>query len=159
MKTHLNFDGFIQIGIVVKDIEKAVKTWCDLFNIPVPEIKIQEPGPNRNIVSYRGKPASYGRKIAGIKVPSRGFIIELLEPIGGESSFQEFMDKHGQGVHHLGFAAGDKKDTIIGELEEIGCAIRTVGVSSNINSDNSWAFMDTEDVLGVNLNIKNRGGA
>ena len=78
----------------------------------------------------------------------RGFIIELHEPTGGDSTFQEFLDKHGQGVHHLGFEVGEKRDAIIKELEDAGFQMRTTG------TNNTWTIVDTEEQLGVNLNIK-----
>ena len=86
MKTPVDIDGFIQVMVVVKDIEKAAKAWCDIFNVPMPEIRVQEPGPNPN-VTYRGKPATYGRKLTAIKVPSRGFVIELVEPFVWRGNF------------------------------------------------------------------------
>ena len=60
MKTPIDLNGFIQIAIVVKDIEKAAKEWSDLFNVPMPEIQVKEPGPIPDL-SYRGKPGAYGR--------------------------------------------------------------------------------------------------
>jgi hypothetical protein len=148
MNTPIDFNGFIQVAIIVKDIEKAAKEWCELFDAPMPEIQIQEPGP-REGVTYRGKPANYGLKLAVIDAKDRGFIIELHEPTGGQSTYQEFLDKHGEGVHHLGFAAGDKRDAVIGELEEKGYTMRTIG--------SGWTIVDSEDKLGVNLNIKPKG--
>jgi catechol 2,3-dioxygenase-like lactoylglutathione lyase family enzyme len=147
MKTPVDFNGFIQVAIIVKDIEKAAKYWCDLFDVPMPEIKIQERGP-REGTNYRGNPANYGLKLASIQAKDRGFIIELHEPTGGDSSFQEFLDRHGEGVHHLGFEVGEKRDAIIGELEEKGFGIRTVG------KNKTWTIVDAEEKLGVNLNIK-----
>jgi hypothetical protein len=152
MKTPVDFNNFIQVAIVVKDIEKAAKAWCEFFNVPMPEIRVQEPGQPMPNLTYRGKPAAYGRKLAAIKVPSRGFTIELLQPTGGESSFQEYLNKHDQGVHHLGFEVGEKRDAIIGEFEEKGFALRTIGMYTG----GSWTVVDSENVLGVNLSIKSK---
>ena len=147
MENKINMDGFIQIALVVKDIEKAAKKWADLFGVPVPEIRIDEPRENPNL-TYRGKPAFYGLKFAVIQ--ANGFVIELHEPDEHESTFREFLDKHGNGVHHIGFCAGDRRDAIINELEEAGYAMRTIGYYPG----SSWTIVDTEDDLGVNLNIK-----
>ena len=79
------------------------------------------------------------------------FVIELHEPMGGENSFQDFLDKHGNGVHHIGFEVGDKRDEIIRELAEAGYDTeRTMGIYPG----SSWTIVDGEDTLGVNLNIK-----
>lgn len=149
MKNSISFDGFIQIAITVKDIQKAAEAWARLFNIPVPEIHNNPPAVNPDL-TYRGKPAYYGLKAANIQVGN--LVIELHEPDERDSTFREFLDKHGNGVHHLGFEVGEKRDAIIGELEEMGYEMRTVGYYPG----SSWTIVDSEDDLGVNLNIKPR---
>jgi hypothetical protein len=149
MKTPIDFNGFIQVALVVRDVEKSAKEWAELFNVPVPEIKLHDAGPNTDI-TYRGKKAVYGMKMAVIDIKDRGFVIELSEPSGGESTYQEFLDKHGEGVHHLGFEVGEKRDAIIGELEDKGYKMRNIGIYPG----SSWTIVDSEDKLGVNLNIK-----
>ena len=76
----------------------------------------------------------YSEKFRGTRIPT----------------FREFLDKHGNGVHHLGFQVGDKRDAIVGELSDMGYDLRTVGYYPG----SSWTIVDTEDDLGVNLNIK-----
>jgi methylmalonyl-CoA/ethylmalonyl-CoA epimerase len=149
MNNNINFDGFIQICLAVNDIQKAAVTWAKFFNIPVPEIKTDLPSHNPDL-TYRGNPAYYGMKMAVIQ--AGGFVIELIEPDEKDSTFREFLDKHGNGVHHLGFQVGEKRDAIIGELETMGYDMRTVGYYPG----SSWTIVDSEDDLGVNLNIKPR---
>ena len=145
MKANIDFMGFIQVGIVVRDIEKAAKTWAEFFNVPLPQVQVQEKGLVAGML-VRGKPADFGRKKVVIK--AGGWVVELFQPTGGDSTFQEYLDKHGEGVHHLGFEVGEKRDAVIEELEEKGCQLRLIG------PNNSWTIVDTEDMLGVNLNIK-----
>ena len=78
------------------------------------------------------------------------FVIELLEPDKRDSTFREYLDKHGQGVHHLGFEVGERRDVIVSELEELGFDMRQIGFYPG----SSWTIVDSEDALGVNLNIK-----
>lgn len=147
MNNNLSFDGFIQIALTVKDIKKAAETWAKFFGIPVPEIHESTPAHDPGL-TYRGEPAFYGQKMAVISAGS--FVIELLEPDERDSTFREFLDKHGNGVHHLGFQVGEKRDAIINEMEEMGYEMRTVGYYPG----SSWTIVDCEDDLGVNLNIK-----
>ena len=80
-----------------------------------------------------------------------GFVLELHQPMGGPSSFQEFLDKHGNGVHHIGFEVGDRRDAVIADMEKAGYDVhRTLGIYPG----SSWTIVDSEDDLGVNLNIK-----
>jgi catechol 2,3-dioxygenase-like lactoylglutathione lyase family enzyme len=138
---------FIQIAIVVEDINAAVKAWAKLLNVPEPEIQDHSANGNQDL-TYRGKVASYGLKMAVFQMD--GFVIELQEPDKRDSTFREFLDKHGNGVHHIGFEVGDKRDEIIKELEADGYDMRTVGFYPG----SSWTIVDSEDRLGVNLNIK-----
>ena len=51
----------------------------------------------------------------------------------------------------MGFEVGDDRDEVIRELKALGFDTeRTIGIYPG----SSWTIVDTEDVLGVNLNIK-----
>lgn len=140
--------NFIQINIVVKDIEAAAKGWAELLGIPQPpiETRVLEGGEN---YTYRGRPVSSELKVCDIDMG--GFVLELHQPLRGDSSFQEFLNKHGNGVHHIGFEVGDQRDAILAELTAAGYNTnRTLGIYPG----SSWTIVDSEDTLGVNLNIK-----
>jgi len=147
MKTPVNKDGFIQICIVVDDIEKAAKKWAELLNVSVPEVRESHIDGNKDY-TYRDKEISCDLKVANIEMGN--FVIELHQSMSDNNTFQEFYDKHGNGVHHIGFEVGDKRDAIIKEMEDDGYAMRTVGYYPG----SSWTIVDSEDDLGVNLNIK-----
>ena len=148
MKTPIKKEGFIQINIVVADIEKAAAKWADLLGIDVPPIQDRHLAGGEHY-TYRGEPVSADLKVCDIDMGS--FVIELHQPCGGPSSFQEFLDKHGNGVHHIGFEVGADRDEIIAEMAASGYDTgRTLGVYPG----SSWTIVDAEDALGVNLNIK-----
>ena len=150
MENKIDVRGFIQVCIVVEDIEKALDRWTAIFNIERPEIRITEPSRSPDL-TYRGEIAEYGMKMAVMQAD--GFVIELVEPDENSSTFREFLTKHGSGVHHLGFEVGDRRDAIISELEDKeGFAMRTIGFYPG----SSWTGVDSEDALGVNINIKPR---
>ena len=148
MNAPVSKNGFIQINIVVRDIEKAARAWADLLGIEEPAIRINHLEGGESY-TYRGKPITCDLKVCDIAM--NGFVIELHQPIGGKSSFQEFLDKHGNGVHHLVFEVGDRRDDVIASLQEAGY---DTGRTMGIYPGSSWTIVDTEDVLGVNLNIK-----
>lgn len=147
MKTTVNANQLCNMCIVVPDIEKAAAAWADLLGIEKPEISIMhlQGGPDYN---YRGKPVSCDLKVCNI--PMQGFILELHEPVSGDSTFREYMQKHGFGLHHMSFEVGGKRDAIVTEMTEAGFEPRTIGFYPG----SSWTVMDTEDTLGVNVSIK-----
>jgi catechol 2,3-dioxygenase-like lactoylglutathione lyase family enzyme len=143
--------NLIQIALVVDDLERALDAWCGVFGVPRPDVRVSPARPNPD-ESYRGEPAAYGLKVAVIDCADRGFMIELHEPDENPSTFREFLDAHGNGVHHLGFQVGDARDDVVEKLQSRGFPVRTVGVYPG----GSWTIIDGEDSLGVNLNIKPR---
>ncbi len=149
MQHPIPLNGFIQIALVVDDMDKALDTWCELFQVPRPSVRVTTPQPNPN-ETYRGQTACYGLKFAVIDCRDRGFVVEIHEPDENPSTFREFLDKHGNGVHHIGFEVGEARDAVIGELETMGFVMRNIGMYPG----GSWTIVDGEDTLGVNLNIK-----
>lgn len=149
MKTQINKEGFIQINIIVKDIQKAAEKWAALLGIQVPEIhKVHLEGNEEYPYEYRGEQVV--SELLACNIDMGNFMLELHQPVAGPSTFLEFLKKHGNGVHHIGFEVGSKRDDIIAELEEEGYHMRTVGYYPG----SSWTVMDTEEDFGVNLNIK-----
>lgn len=148
MNTPVNRNGFAQICVIVPDIEKAAAKWAEIFGCEKPKIwkNHLEGGEN---YTYRGEPVSCDLLVTVFEMP--GFVLELHEVLDGPSSFKEYIEKHGYGVHHLGFEVGDARDAVIDSLKDAGFDTnRTLGIYPG----SSWTIVDSEDVLGVNLNIK-----
>jgi methylmalonyl-CoA/ethylmalonyl-CoA epimerase len=83
------------IGIAVKDLEVSNKIFASLFGV----------------VHYKEEEvASEGVKTSFFKSgPNK---IELLQATNPESPIAKFIDKKGEGVHHIAFAVADIKAEI-----------------------------------------------
>ena len=68
------------------------------------------------------------------------------------SSWKEFYDKHGQGVHHIGIQVQDR-DAALEALRDLGAEVNHVGYYPT----GSYTFMDCMEQFGVNFNIKHGG--
>ena len=150
LATPLNKDQFIQVTIVVDDIQRAAKAWAALLNIPEPKIWTNHlKSDGEYPYTYRGKDIPCELQMCVIEMGN--WVLELHQVDNTPSTFREFQDKHGYGVHHLGFEVGDARDELIRELKEMGIDTnRTIGVYPG----SSWTIVDSEELLGVNLNIK-----
>ena len=146
----INKDQFIQVTIVVDDIKRAAKAWASLLGVPEPEIWTNHLESNAEYpYKYRGKNAPCDLQMCVIEM--NGWVLELHQVDNAPSTFREFQDKHAFGVHHLGFEVGNARDEVIRQLKQMGFDTdRTIGIYPG----SSWTIVDTEDVLGVNLNIK-----
>jgi len=150
LDTPLTKDQFIQVTIVVDDIRRAAKAWAALLGVPEPEIWVNHLQSNGEYpYTYRGKDVPCDLQMCVIEMGN--WVLELHQVDETPSTFREFQNKHGQGVHHIGFEVGDARDEVIRELKSLGFDTeRTIGIYPG----SSWTIVDSEDVLGVNLNIK-----
>lgn len=96
---HIGNHRIAQIAIVVRDIEEAAKRWADLFGLEVPTPITTQPGLTVN-QTYRGRPSDAQAKLAFLNLEN--VQIELIQPLGGESSWQQVLDEKGECVHHIG---------------------------------------------------------
>ena len=151
LATPLMKDQFIQVNIIVNDIHRATKAWAALLGVPEPEIWTNHLKSNGDYpYIYRGK-NDMPCDLQMCAFEMGNWVLELHQIDDNPSTFREFINKHGQGVHHLGFEVGNARDEVIKELKEMGFDTqRTIGIYPG----SSWTIVDTEDVLGVNLNIK-----
>ena len=146
----INKDQFIQVTIVVDDIQRAAKAWAKLLGVPEPNIWVNHLEGNSDYpYTYRGKNTPCDLQMCVIEMGN--WVLELHQVDHAPSTFREFQDKHAFGVHHLGFEVGDARDQVINQLKQMGFDTnRTIGVYPG----SSWTIVDTENILGVNLNIK-----
>lgn len=83
------------IGIAVKDLEKSNELFAGLFGKP--HYKIEE-------VASEGVKTSFFK--SGVNK------IELLEATKPDSPIAKFIEKKGEGIHHIAFAVTDIKSEI-----------------------------------------------
>jgi catechol 2,3-dioxygenase-like lactoylglutathione lyase family enzyme len=89
-----------QVGLIVRDIEKSAKAYADLFGMDVPAWSLTD-SEEKAHTRYHGQPTEARAKLAFFDMGSLS--LELIQPVGGPSTWQEFLDAHGEGVHHIAF--------------------------------------------------------
>jgi methylmalonyl-CoA/ethylmalonyl-CoA epimerase len=97
-----------QLGFVVRDCEKTAEQIWRLFGVGPWEINVRDPNSTQDNqmiknMTYHGKPARFGYKVAEAKLGPEGFAVEFIQPLDGESIYSEFLKKHGEGVNHIGW--------------------------------------------------------
>ena len=89
-----------QVGIIVRDIEAKARAWAEVLGLPVPEIMITD-AYERAQTEYNGKPSNAQAKLAFFHLGQVD--LELIEPVGKPSTWQDQLDEHGDSLHHLAF--------------------------------------------------------
>ena len=147
-----NFAKLQHVGVVVKDIKKAI-TYLESLGIGPFMAPGVEPGkPPVFTIPFKGelhgKPAEWTVKISNTRVGESE--LELLQPSGGESALQEFLDNNGEGVHHIAYLVDDVK----GELEKLKKLGVKVITSANLDT-RGFAYIET-GVGGIVIEIRFR---
>ena len=134
-----------QIAIVVRDIERTAKIYADVFGMDVPDARTTDPEEISHI-RYRGEPTSARAKLAFFKMGD--ISLELIEPVGGPSTWKEFLDEHGEGVHHIAFRIKGM-DRVLAYLEGKGIS----AVQRGDYTGGRYAYVDSAPSLGVILEL------
>jgi methylmalonyl-CoA epimerase len=104
------------IGIAVHDLQKAKKVYELLLNQPLDEV-IDLPA----------------QQIQTILVETKNTHIELLQPLGEEGAIAKFLEKKGEGLHHIAFEVENFEETLLSlknqDIPLIGEP--TIGVKGN----------------------------
>lgn len=89
-----------QIGIVVHDIEKVAQSYADFLGVEKPAWFWTDPAEQAR-TEYNGQPTAARAKLAFFDCGQ--LQIELIEPDHEPSTWREFLDAKGEGVHHVAF--------------------------------------------------------
>ncbi len=133
-----------QIGVVVRDIEKAAAFYERLGVGPFTE------GPSAHTVERK----IYGKDAPDVAV--KGLItqmgdieFELLQPVAGKGIQAEFLERHGEGVVHL-CAYTDDIDGDIADLTGLGYEVISYGA---VSDGGRFAYFETREVGGLVLEL------
>ncbi len=134
-----------QVAIVVRDIEKAMKKYWETLGIGPWSIYTFAP-PMLTETYVRGKPTHYTMRLALAMVGP--VMVELIEPLEGESIYKEFLREKGEGLHHIACFKYDSLEEVQKDLEEfekMGIKVLQSGKYGDIR----YYYLDTEPILGI----------
>jgi methylmalonyl-CoA/ethylmalonyl-CoA epimerase len=138
---------FLHASIVVRDMDKAIEHYDKLEVGPFPAF-LGGPGMGFGGKTVRGKEVDYDMDLRLAKSQLGGIGFEIIQPLKGETVYTEFLEKHGEGLHHLAFAVEDF-DAEVAEMERRGFKIVQTGAMPN----SRWAYFDTNSVGGMLIEL------
>ena len=139
-----------QVGIVVRDIEKAMKVYENVFGIGPFQIFELDSEKLKN-VQIHDMTGPLRVKLAFAK--SGDLEIELIQILEGKTVFTDFLSKYGEGIHHLGFLVQDL-DLELERMKASGIKVIQKGIS---RGKNKYAYLDSEKTCGVIYELIQRG--
>jgi methylmalonyl-CoA/ethylmalonyl-CoA epimerase len=108
-----------QMALLVNDLDQVMRDYCD--NLGWGPWKIYEyRSPWLRDLKVRGEPAEF--TWLGAEAVVGNVWVEILQPLEGESPFTDWLARHGDGVHHMGYEVQtmDEARTLHREFEAQG---------------------------------------
>lgn len=133
-----------QVAVVVRDLDAAMERYWTQLGIGPWDVYTY--GPHRMpTMTFRGSDQTYVMKLALAQVGSTQY--ELIEPIDGPTTYQEFLEARGEGLHHLGYYVDDI-DAEIARMADLGYPLLQSGRGFGVDGDGAYAYFDSERDLG-----------
>lgn len=139
------FTETIQICVVVRDLEAAMRTYVHEYGIGPWEIYEFNPDTVRDM-REDGQAVERSFRLALSHIGQMQW--ELIQPLDDDSIYARFLAEKGEGVHHVGVASPDFSETIAA-LEEKGNSVVFGGEYNGVN----FAYLSTDRDLGVMTEI------
>ena len=139
----------MQIAHIVRNLDKTIEQYHACLGLGPWDIYTFEPPLLRDSI-YRGKPSDHSFLVAVTWIGAMQ--IEVMQPLSGYSIYNEFLDKNGEGLHHIKEYSSDCEKTI----EEYKAKGIDVIQSGKIDEDEFY-YLDTESRFGIICEIGNAG--
>ena len=147
------FDNPIQIGVLTRDLEGYLDKLERIFGIGPWRIASYPPEGTTPFREYMGKAGNFKAKFCFFMFGN--IEIEVIEPLEGENIWGDFIDKHGNAIHHIKFLTDDHRP-VEEHLNKHGYKIIQQGEGVGHNAGKIWAFYNTFDDIGFDVEVMNR---
>lgn len=131
-----------QIAVVVHDLRKTMEIYHKTLGWGPWNVYVQEP-PRLHDTVLRGTPTPYTFMHAETHVGPVDF--EIIQPLAGPSIYKEWLEKHGEGVHHVAcMKVGGDAGALLRQFQEMGMQPMMEG---SIGETIRYFYLDTEPML------------
>ena len=135
-----------QTALVVSDLRHSIQQFHEILGLSPWKVYTYAP-PKLRDTFVRGKPEPFSMKVAFASVGS--ITLELIQPLEGNSIYREFLESHGDGLHHIASFTIDDMDKAIAPLEGRGVKVLQRGRYITDDYEAIFAYMDTEKTIGT----------
>jgi methylmalonyl-CoA/ethylmalonyl-CoA epimerase len=135
-----------QVGLVVHDIEKSIDNYMKVFGLETRPNVIVTDSVDKAHTVLRGEPTPARSKLAFINMGQ--VQIELIEPDEHPSIWREYLDEHGESVHHIAFQVKGT-DKVVAFLQGQGITVAQQGQYTG----GMYTYVESMPQLGVILEL------
>ena len=143
MKGTIGTKTIVQVGFVVKDVEASKRKFAEFLGVEVPP-NIDSGKYEITQTTVEGAPAPKAGCLMAFFDVGPSLQLELIQPNGEKSTWQDFLDTNGEGIHHLAFKIEGMDEKII-SCENSGMKCLQRGKYSDGSGE--YAYMDASNDL------------
>lgn len=131
-----------QIGFIVKDIEETKKKWAKFLGVEVPPT---QPIGEFNVIQteFNGEKAPNAYCDMAFFDVGPGLQLELIQPNEEPSTWRNFLDEKGEGIHHIAFQVQDSKE-MVKRAEDAGLKLIQKGFYGDGKGE--YNYLDAPDL-------------
>ena len=142
------FTKLLQIGIIVEDLDAAVKHYEEDFGMGPWEIGGSPDFPDFKIDGVLSGPVT---RAAFLK--AFGMELELIEPTA-PSAYKTWLEEHGPGIHHIAVLTKDPTEKVLEKCEKLtGKKTWLRGTGESVGCD--FSYVDLTKELGIFVELYN----
>lgn len=143
----------VQVCVIVDDADKYARNYCAVFGLEMPESQITQ-GFSHTQATYYDQPTEAKAKIYSWQLGE--VALELLEPLGPPSVWQDWLDAHGPSVHHVAFFVKNAEG-VAQSFVEHGFPLAQQGFFSGLfpngGHTGKYLYMETEKALATTFEL------
>ena len=131
-----------QVGFIVKDVEATKKKWAEFLGVEVPPT---QPIGDFEVTqtNFQGEPAPKAYCWMAFFDVGPGIQLELIQPNEEPSTWRNFLDEKGEGIHHVAFQVKDSK-ACVANAEANGLKLVQHGVYGDGSGE--YNYLDAPDL-------------
>jgi catechol 2,3-dioxygenase-like lactoylglutathione lyase family enzyme len=133
-----------QVGIIVRNLEDGVAAYNALIGLSSWSVYTYGPDYVRD-QTYRGAPSDFSMRVA---LAASDPIVELIQPLTGPSIYDEWLEEHGEGLHHVGVEVPSLLDAVAA-ASDAGFEVLQSGRGYGVDEDGGFAYLNTYDQLRI----------
>lgn len=137
----------IQLAFVVNNLEKGIEHYRQIFGLTAWEVYTLA-SPLLTNLSYHGMPGQFSMRQA-VATAKDGMQYELIEPLTGPSIYHDFLELHGEGLHHIACEYTGTFDEAISQFAQIGVIPTMEGNWAGIR----FAYLGTDKKVGTPIEV------
>jgi len=137
-----------QICFVVEDLDAAITHYSRLFDAR--HWREYQYGPETvPELGYADREGTFSFRLALSDCDPQ---VELIQSLCGPSIYSDWVERHGYGLHHLGFFTSDMAGRVR-DLEELGLRVSQWGRGNGLDGDGGFTYFESLAAFGVIIEL------